>query len=150
MESSSSTSDQYAQSESDFNATARDHLNYTECSGDQNSVTVFSLTKHKRDKAFRRLIIALSKELSPGEFETAKFLFGGEIKKGKMERLKTLIDLCVVLQERCILDENKLGCLLELFEELGRPDLVELVMKYEGNFSDITYATGIFNLYIAY
>ncbi|XP_060552159.1 uncharacterized protein LOC132713533 [Ruditapes philippinarum] len=93
-----------------------------------------------RDKSltFRKLIIKLQKEICAEDFRKVKFLFGGEIKKGRMEKILNLMDLVTVLKERCLLDEDSMTNLVDTFEIIERDDLVQLVRDYEAGCSSLT------------
>ena len=82
-------------------------------------------------ESFRLLINVICKKLGPEALRDLKFQCRTYIGVGKLERIKTLLELFTVLEEMDLVCADNVQFLVVSLDNIFRKDLVKLVEIYE-------------------
>ena len=83
-----------------------------------------------RDRKFRSFMMKLAKELKEDDLSQLKYALKKSIPRGKMENLRTPLEVFTELEERNLVGPGKLDHLQNLLEDIDRPNLLSMVDDY--------------------
>ena len=88
-----------------------------------------------KDLKFRSFMMKLSKEFKNDDLVEIKYALKKTIPGGKMESLRTPLQVFTELEERNILGPGKLGDLRDLLDTIDRPNLLSMVDDFDDSTS---------------
>lgn len=99
-------------------------------------VDVFSLESDLRSgkgyiSSYRQLLVDISEGLSQEDLKSVLFLLGCQIPKGRLETVKTFLDLVVELEKAGKIDESNLTTVEDCLTNIRRIDLKRKILKYK-------------------
>ncbi|XP_078259684.1 CASP8 and FADD-like apoptosis regulator [Rhinoraja longicauda] len=99
-------------------------------------VDLFSLESNLRSgkgyiSSYRQLLVDISEDLSQEDLRSVLFLLGCQIPKGRLETVKTFLDLVVELEKAGKIDESNLAEVEDCLTNIRRIDLRRKILKYK-------------------
>ena len=82
------------------------------------------------DLKYRGFMLKLSRKITEEDMDELKYMLTSRIPDGKMEKLDTVLKLFRFLERILFVGQNNLGNLEELFREVDKPKLCEMVTNY--------------------
>ncbi|XP_051872764.1 CASP8 and FADD-like apoptosis regulator [Pristis pectinata] len=81
--------------------------------------------------SYRQLLVDISENLSQEDLRSVLFLLSCQIPKGRLETVKTFLDLVVELEKCGKIDENNLAVVEDCLTSIRRIDLMKKISKYK-------------------
>ncbi|XP_072117500.1 CASP8 and FADD-like apoptosis regulator isoform X2 [Mobula birostris] len=84
-----------------------------------------------RVSTYRQLLVDISEDLSQEDLRSILFLLSCQIPKGRLETVKTFLDLVVELEKTGKIDENNLAVVEDCLTNIRRIDLKKKITKHK-------------------
>ena len=82
-----------------------------------------------QERDYRISMLKLSQRITEKDMEELKYVLTSRIPDGKKESLKTALELFRYLEQILFVGPNNLSRLKELFREMGKPNLYEVILS---------------------